>query len=162
MKDLIDILQKVLKEEILVYRELLSIMNEKTDVLIDGNIEKLDKMTTHENNIINKLNEFENLRNKVIFNIQHRRGIKEELDISMLLKLLDDEDGMELSNLRDEFLEVLSQIKEKNILNSSLIKDSLDYVNLNINMMTENEDEITYGNKNKKIKSTRSIFNQKA
>ncbi|MBS4535788.1 flagellar protein FlgN [Clostridium sp. D2Q-14] len=160
MKDLVDILKKVLKEEILVYRDLLNLMNEKTEILIEGNIEKLDKLTNKENNIVNKLGKFDNLRNKVIFNIQHKAGMNEDIDILRLLKILDDEDKKEVFDLREEFLEVLSKIKDKNQLNSSLIKDSLDYVNLNISMFTEEEDEITYGNKNKK--STISIFNQEA
>lgn len=162
MENLIDILNKVLVEEIVVYKELLEVIDKKTDILVKGDIKELDELTTKEHDIINRLGKFENLREKVIFNIQHRMGIKNDLDVTKLLEMLGEEEGKELSSLRDELLDVLSQIKDKNQLNSSLIQDSLEYINLNINLMTQNNTELTYGNNKKKTQTTVSLFNQKA
>ncbi|MBS4538149.1 flagellar protein FlgN [Clostridium sp. D2Q-11] len=162
MENLVEILNKVLSEEIIVYKELLEVIEKKTDILVKGDIKELDKITSEEHNIINKLGKFENLREKVIFNIGHRRGIKETLDVTSLLEIVNEDEREEISRLKDDIVEVLSNIKDRNDLNSSLIKDSLDYISLNLNLLTQNDTELTYGSDKKKSQSPKSLFNKKA
>lgn len=162
MDKLIDVLKKVLTEEIEEYKNLLNLIESKTDILIKGDIKKLDKMTEEEQKIIIKLGKFEDLREKVLYNIKHREGIEKDLDVTLLLDYIDDENKKQLKSTREDFLKILEKIKDRNKLNSTLIEDSLDYINMNLNILTNNEEDLNYGGNKKKSKTANSIFNTKA
>lgn len=161
MKELVEILIKVLHEEIDVYRELLEKLEEKTEVLISGDIKGLDDVTKSEYNIIEKLSKFETLREKVIFNISHKEGLKKDINITEIIELLEGKEKEKLTILRDDLIDLLEKIKNKNTLNGTLIKDSLDYIDLNINLFTNTNNNLTYG-KNKSKPENISLFNEKA
>jgi len=60
-------------------------------------------------------------------------------------------------------LDTLNKVKENNQLNSILINDSLEYINLNINLLTDASANNTYDNKTNKGKATqnKSLFDAK-
>ncbi|MGO1368462.1 MAG: flagellar protein FlgN [Senegalia sp. (in: firmicutes)] len=161
MKELIDILIKVLNEEIDVYSELLKKLQEKTDILISGDLKALDNITKEEYSIIEKLSKFETLREKVIFNIAHKEGLKKDINIKEIIDILQGKEKERLSNSREKLIKLLDEVKNKNELNGTLIKDSLDYIDLNINVFTNRDNNLTYG-KGKAKSENISLFNQKA
>jgi len=160
MKELVEVLIKVLDEEIVVYSKLLKNLDEKTDVLVNGDIKNLDEITSREQSITETLVKLENLREKVIFNIAHKKE-KSELDMSQILEFLEGQEKEILEEKRNKLVNILENIKEKNALNSRLIKDSLDYINLNIDLFTNRDSNLTYG-KDKKNEQTVSFFNKQA
>ncbi|NBI07371.1 flagellar protein FlgN [Senegalia massiliensis] len=160
MKELVDVLIKVLDEEVVVYSKLLKNLDEKTQVLVDGDIKKLDEITKEEQSITETLVKLENLREKVLFNIAHKKE-KSELDVSQILEFIEGQEKEILEEKRNKLVNILEKIKEKNVLNSRLIKDSLDYINLNIDLFTNRDSNLTYG-KGKKNEQTASFFNKQA
>lgn len=160
MKELVDVLIKVLDEEVVVYSKLLKNLDEKTQVLVNGDIKKLDEITKEEQSITETLVKLENLREKVIFNIAHKKE-KSELDVSQILEFIEGQEKEILEEKRNKLVNILENIKEKNALNSRLIKDSLDYINLNIDLFTNRDSNLTYG-KDKKNEQTASFFNKQA
>ena len=60
-------------------------------------------------------------------------------------------------------MDILNQIKERNELNGSLISDSLEYINLNIDILTNSTIDNTYDNKQTDSKTIqRRMFDTKA
>jgi len=55
-------------------------------------------------------------------------------------------------------------LKERNTLNGTLINDSLEYINLNIDLLTNNSFDNNYGEKSKEVggKPARRMFDTKA
>ncbi|MTI46808.1 MAG: flagellar protein FlgN [Firmicutes bacterium] len=164
MKKSVKQLREVLKQEIDVYREMLEISIEKTNIIIEGQIKKLEEITEQEQKLIIKIGKLEDIRENIVFNIQKGLGISEDIDMSKIMPHLDEEDKDFIEEQKEELLKILNQLKDRNTLNGTLINDSLEYINLNIDLLTNNSFENIYGNKSKEInlKPAKRIFDSKA
>lgn len=166
MKILVEELRDVLLEELNAYEEMLELTIKKTDIITKGKINDLDNITHLENSLILRLGQFEDKREKVADNILKQLGIKGNLTLTDLLSYIDDADGIkqDMENITKKLSQVLNSLKEKNDLNSLLIKDTLEYIELNINLLTNVSDQGTYNNKVQKEQTSQkvSLFDTKA
>jgi len=166
MQILFEELRDVLQDELKLYEEMYNLTVKKTDVIINGKISDLDNITHLENSIILKLGQLETRREKVVINIQEQLGVKKDSTISDILNYIDDKDEIkqELDSITKKLLDVLNSIKERNDLNGLLIKDTLEYIELNINLLTSATDKGIYNNKIQKEQSSQniSLFDTKA
>jgi len=126
-------LLSILQEELMVYRKILSLAEEKTDVIIKGNVEELEKITEMEMGFISKIEEIDIKRQEELENLK-LLGFNAE-NISDLLKFTEEEDSELLKKTRDEMVSVIERIRERNRLNSELIMQSLEFINYYINLM---------------------------
>ena len=162
MKNSIEQLKKVLYEQIEVYKHILSLSVKKTDIVVNGHIKKLEEITQEEQKLIIKIGKLEDIRESVIYNINKELGL-EELNMTKLNDYLEEADKVFIKNLKDELMDILNQIKERNELNGSLISDSLEYINLNIDILTNSTIDNTYDNKQTDSKTIqRRMFDTKA
>lgn len=166
MRILFEELRDVLLDELKLYEEMYNLAVKKTDVIINGKISDLDNITHLENSLILKLGQIEARREKVVVNIQEQLGVKKDSTISEILSHIDDADEIkqELDNIAKKLLNVLNSIKEKNDLNGLLIRDNLEYIELNINLLTNATDRGIYNNKTQKELTSQniSLFDTKA
>lgn len=162
MKNSIEQLKKVLYEQIEVYKHILSLSVKKTDIVVNGHIKKLEEITQEEQKLIIKIGKLEDIRESVIYNINKELGL-EEINMTKLNDYLEEADKVFIKNLKDELMDILNQIKERNELNGSLISDSLEYINLNIDILTNSTIDNTYDNKQTDSKAIqRRMFDTKA
>lgn len=164
MKILFDELIEVLEDELKAHKDLLSLTNKKTDIIIAGHVKDLDKITQLENTLIINIGKLEERREKVVENIQKQLGLKEELNMSSILKHSDDETTKEIEKIKNEFLNIIGTLKNKNQLNNVLIQDNLEFINLNLQLITNSLEQELYNNKTEKSKSSQnpSLFDTKA
>lgn len=134
LKELIDILNKELK----IYNELLKLSKDKTDIIIKGKVSELENIVKNEQTLILKLGGMENKREGIIEGIAGKLDISSmELNISELVKKIEPSKAFELKQYQANFTGLLSELKEINDLNSKLVKNSLEFIDFSINMMTE-------------------------
>ncbi|WIV12053.1 flagellar protein FlgN [Proteiniborus sp. MB09-C3] len=166
MKVLTEELKDVLLDELKVYEEMHELTVKKTEIITSGRINDLDNITQVENSLILKLGQLEERREKVINNIHKHLGIKEDSTVTDLLNHIDNSDGIkqEIESITKKFSKVLNSLKEKNDLNSLLIKDTLEYIEVNINLLTNTSDRGIYNNKVQKEQTSQkiSLFDTKA
>ena len=164
MKQHIEQLEKILEQEIEVYKNILDLCINKTDIVINGHIKKLEETTQEEQRLIIKIGKFEDIRENIIYNIKNELSIEEELNMTTLNDYLEEADKVFIENLKDQLMDILNQLKERNVLNGSLINDSLEYINLNIDLLTNSTIENTYDNNQQDSKGTqaRRMFDTKA
>lgn len=166
MKILLEELRDVLAEELKTYEEMLELTIRKTDVITKGKVNELDGITHMENNMIVRLGQYEDRREKVIENIQRQLKIEDGTTISELLNYVDDSDKIkkEIENITEKLTQVLNTLKEKNDLNTMLINDTLEYIQLNLNLLTNATEQGTYNDKVQKEKGSPNIniFDTKA
>lgn len=164
MKVLFDELIEVLSEELKAHKDLLSLTNKKTDIIIAGHVKDLDKITQLENTLIISIGKLEERREKVVENIQKQLKIKEELSMSSILKYSDEETTKEIEKIKNEFLDIIGNLKNKNQLNNVLIQDNLEFINLNLQLLTNSLEQELYNSKTEKSKSSQnpSLFDAKA
>lgn len=136
MASLIEELVYILDKELKVYRDLLSISKEKTQIIVNNKLEELQQLTEKEQIFTSRVSQFEKRREEIINDIAiviNRRS--DELTINKLIELIGNslKEQEQLVNIYDEFKSVLDELKQKNELNKKLIEQSLDFINFTVN-----------------------------
>jgi flagellar biosynthesis/type III secretory pathway chaperone len=138
MAGLIDELVNTILKENDIYKELIPIADEKTRVIIKNDLDALQKITEQEQLTIEKINALEKKREEVIVNIGTvlSRNPK-ELNMKTLIKLLgkQPEEQKRLSRIHDELSETLRRLVVINDRNKELIKQSLEMIEFNMNLI---------------------------
>ncbi|KAB3539677.1 flagellar protein FlgN [Alkaliphilus pronyensis] len=149
MKKSIDQLIESLIHEKNMYDEILRLEKEKFQVIRNGNMQLLEKMTQKEQQYLMKMGTFEKIRRSVLVNVADELEVDEISSISEFLLYIEDDTVVEeIDKLRDELLKVIAEIKEVNQLNEKLMKQHLEYIQFNLEVLTGNIQEgNSYGGK---------------
>lgn len=152
----IEQLKETLVKENQLYSQVLRLAEEKTKVIKSKDLKTLENITKKEQQFIMTMGTFERIRRSILTNIAEELNIEEIETVSELLLFIDEEQGKEIDELRDELLETIQGLKSTNKDNEKLLNQSLEYVNFSLEMMTRvPEDGNRYSNKaaeNREIK----------
>lgn len=130
-------LMSVLTEEKNIYDELLEISKNKKNIIVEGNVNELEKITKTEQSIMIELSKLEDRREDNIQRIADIIGIEpQNLTISKLAEHVDHETGKKLRDMRDTIMKVLKELKDLNALNSKLINSSMEYIEFSLGLLT--------------------------
>ncbi|MDQ2085106.1 flagellar protein FlgN [Herbivorax sp. ANBcel31] len=137
----------VLNEESRIYENILQISKDKTDVIIGGKVSELDEMTKLEQSFVIKIGKLEILRENCIEEISNQLNIKSsELTVSELSEHLNEENSKKLIDYKEKIGNILTELKDINDLNSRLIKNSIDYIDFSLNILSSaTESNNNYG-----------------
>lgn len=138
MASLIEELILILEKEDQTYLELIPVEESKTKIIISNDLAALQKITETEQSKINQINGLEHKRQEVITNI----GIvinrsPDTLDLKTMISLLDrqPEEQKRLSLIYDKLKATINRLMELNYQNQSLIEQSLELIEFNMNFM---------------------------
>ncbi len=144
---LIDKLIEVLNKETSVYEGILKLSRQKTDVIIAGRVSELEGITRAEQSVIVTLGKLEEEREKLVEQVATQLGMKaSDVKLSNLIKLLPKEQAEKLKKCHNTLPRVFNDIQDANGVNSKLIRNSLDYIDFSINVLTSNGSTGNYGN----------------
>lgn len=136
MENNIDKLISILREQLKFNEILLNMSIEKEGYIKEHDIKKLNALVFEEQNIVKKIIFLEKQRGVCVNSIQ-KESKREGKDMS-LIEIIENIGG----DKKDEVLivsknlrTVLDQLKNQNDLNNKLIEISLEYVDLNINIL---------------------------
>lgn len=162
MKKLIEDLLTVLAKERDIYKEALVLAEEKKDVIVDGKIKELEKMTAREQALVASLVKLENMRGKILEDLVRALQVEHVNSLNDLMVYLDEASKVKIEQVKVELGKTVKDLQDKNELNGKLIEQSLDLVNLNIELMGALEADGRYTPKasDTKAKST-SLFDAK-
>lgn len=160
---MVDKFKNILREECRLYKDILEITTKKTETIKTNEIKELDKITRIEQTFIKKIGKLEEEREETVKNIRKEFNIDENADMSQIIERIGEEHKKEIETITSELMDILQKIKEKNDLNGMLIKDSLEFINLNVNLLTNATTQNTYGGKNTtgNMTQNRSMFEVK-
>lgn len=138
MASLFENLISALESENSLYEELLSLSTTKTDVIVKGDVDALNKLVAEEQVIVEKINTFEKTRTEVtadIGNVLNRDPSK--LTLAKLSDLLANqpEEQTKLKEVHKKLSATLKELKIKNDSNKVLLQESLDMVQFEINLL---------------------------
>ncbi|HHV99313.1 MAG TPA: flagellar protein FlgN [Clostridiaceae bacterium] len=160
----VDSLVEVLKQQSDIYDYLLAKSKEKTDIIVNGKVDELDKITKLEKTLLSDIAKLERERETLVNKIAGEIGISpEQATMSELIRRLDKNETGKLEVLRKRVSEVLKELKRINELNSILIKNSLEYAEFSLNILSAARvTDNNYGNSGKVSGSkNRSFFDVK-
>ncbi|TCO76471.1 flagellar protein FlgN [Marinisporobacter balticus] len=153
-----------LNKEYEIYQDYLVLAKKKRDMVVQGNMKALDKLTKKEQNMIANMGKIEKIRITIIGNILFEEKIDWVENITELTNYFDESSKTELINLKENLGILLQEIKHINEFNSKLIQQSLDYIDFNVNLLTSVELKgNTYGSKadDKDLKQRPNLFDAK-
>lgn len=159
-----EILIKILKEQLEEYKVLLDIANKKQKALIKNDIDGLDRINKEEHELIVGITRLEKKRLEIIGEIGKKIGSNvETLTLKELEKTAPAPFQGELNAIAAEFAQVIEDLNKINQENSGLIEQALKIVNFTIDTITNSEREVVYPSKEGKNTSQVSrIFDSRA
>lgn len=157
--DLLDVFRK----ECDIYEELLNIEKDKKQVIIDNDVKALEAITTKEQGFVKAIVNLEGLRAEVIDGFCKLKGISDLKTIDDMKAHLSPDKAALIEAQKQRLSSIINELIEVNNLNTSLLEDSIDYINYSMELLTSaKEDDLTYdkGLADKKT-SGRSLFDAK-
>lgn len=150
-------IQSIMTKLTIMHQSLLKLETSKTALITDGNIDELNKVINDEQTHISAIAQLEEQRQKavnVFFNAKQVTGVQPTMT-ELLARISNEADKQQLAKARDGLLTVVTQLKEKNDLNQSLLYNSLQVVNMSLDLMRPQEANFNYGNE-QGVRSTAS------
>ena len=160
MASLIDELIDVLDKEEKEYQDLILLSQEKTPVLVKGDLEKLQKITEAEQIVIGKINKLEKRRTEVVKDIALVLDRDEEtLKVLDIVTLLEGQkvEQERLLEVYDKLRETLRKMTSVNEMNKGLVNESLDFIKYNLNLLKSAYQEPETGNYTKNALNTKHV-----
>ncbi|MFV0504145.1 MAG: flagellar protein FlgN [Lachnospirales bacterium] len=136
MATVLEYLISTLEEEVNIYKEMAVIGNEKKMVIAKKDMEMLKKMNVVENSLVNKLKKLDTKRDEAFQDIKMLLNIKSDVTLLYLEENLKDrKDREKIKALRSSIIQVSNELKRANEVNTSLLNNSLEFVEFNLNMV---------------------------
>jgi len=161
----IDKFNEILNEQLSLHEKLLSLSQEKKDVLINGSLSNLEKIIKQEHKLIQDVRFLEKDRYAMIQQLAEALKIDvNKITISFLIDIVqEDATKARLTSLKSNLEEVVRELTEVNELNAKLLKQSLEYIQTTMETITDDPDqEMVYTNPAKSgIRKSRSVFDAK-
>ena len=138
MASLIEELIMVLGDEEKIYAEIIPVAEKKTQIIVNNDLQSLNSITEEEQELLGKISKLEKKRQEVIRNIGIVMNKKEsELNFVTIIELLDgqEKEQEELRKLHDKLKRTIDVLSTLNERNQMLIKQSLEMIDFDINLM---------------------------
>lgn len=148
MKDRWDDLLKVLREMLRIYQAILTLSQQKKQILIAAKAHELETVTKQEEILIVQVGKLEDLREKLVAEMLAAYGIKDgEVSFAELKKIAKPEIVEQLERFTEEFGDIMAKMVPLNKLNTELIQQALRMINYNINILSQTVAGPTYAAK---------------
>lgn len=138
MASLMETLIQVLDEESQEYEKLLGLSMKKTPVLVSGDLDELAKITDEEQIVVSKINRLEQKRQETFTDVANviNKDVK-TLMLSDLVEMLASRpvEQQKLAKVHDSLRSVVREVKRVNEQNRELIKNALEMVEFDMNML---------------------------
>ncbi|ACL70464.1 hypothetical protein Hore_17150 [Halothermothrix orenii H 168] len=152
------------KKEYELYCQLQDMAERKQEAIVDNNVEKLTEIMHNEQELIDKISDMEEKRRELLAEIAHKQGFEgDKISFQQLFTLFPEEDKAELKELKEDFLEVLSDLQTTNESNRQLIEDSLKINNFTLQLIRQAAGKnVTYKKPGKKDEGSDHIIDRRA
>ena len=138
MASLIDSLISVLNNENTEYNKLLNLSKDKTSAIVAGNVDELHKIYVQETRIIEGLDSLEKQRLAFVAEICKVLHLSlTEIKVEQIIQLLEKK-PKEHDALEDAYMQLKRTVKQLTALNENnkvLLKESMDMIEFEINLM---------------------------
>lgn len=155
-----------MKKLVNLHKDLFDISQQKTVIVKEGAIEKLQVLLVKERKSIRTIEQAENERQTAVeeWFTQKQLPLSDAAITNMLGKITDERETEELENITILLTELITKLKQQEQLNQALINQSMQFVQLSLDMMNPSIKNMNYGNKkgSKSESDKLSVFDSKA
>lgn len=133
-----------------IYAELLDIAAKKRTLIGDQKIDELEKLVNYEMGLVGALYKLEDIRGKAVKELVELHGFKDFKTISELAIQLPDEERKLLMDKKNKLMVGIKTVSEETKFTSKLLEDKIALIDLSIQMLTEDDVEAGYGERERK------------
>ena len=151
-------LKELLDKELIALKKLEAIAFEKTDIIVNNQVERLEEFVSLEEDLINEIGLLEVGRMQLL----DTWGVAIDTPLSNVIERVV-EDKSQLIHISNSMGQVLEKLNIQNNLNNDLITENLDWIDFNMNLIAGIEQPRSYGKNDKDNPKTggNSIFDRK-
>lgn len=161
MASLMNELLGVLEREEAVYRELVEASTRKKEVIIKADIKALEEITGEEQEIAGRIKNIENKRIEImddIANVLNRDSKDLTVDVMMEVLKNQPKEQEELANIRSRLKDTLTEMKEINEQNQTLISQAMEMVEFDMALLKSMKQAPETANYNKQAYNTGELL----
>lgn len=148
-----------------MHKSLNEVAKRKTEIIVKGDIQGLQTILNDENKHIKAIQQLNNLMLQAGESFLTQLGSPEPLSLSVVIQHAENEKEI-LAQKKEQLEDQISLLRKQNTLNQELLEQSLQFVNLSLDMLMPDMDSFNYGRSDESDqemnKKTRSIFDSKA
>jgi flagellar biosynthesis/type III secretory pathway chaperone len=149
-----------------LHQQLIKLSEEKTTIVKEGAVDKLQAILIKERKYVQQLGQVEEKRKTLVdtWFSERKLSLEEATVTNMLQHLTDDKEKQEVEESAVRLTEAIVKLKQQEQLNMALIQQSMQFVQLSVDLLSPSLKNINYGNKSEKDQSgeNRSVFDSKA
>lgn len=148
-----------------IHEALIGLSKEKTEVVKEGSVEKLQSLLIKEREQIRMLEKAEKNRQESVEAWFWEKELPlTDTTLTHMLEIVSDEDEKQvLTAVTTTLSELITTLKQQEQLNKSLLNQSIKFVQLSLDMMNPSLKNMNYGNnKQESASMKRSIFDSQA
>ncbi|PLT31066.1 flagellar protein FlgN [Peribacillus deserti] len=149
-----------------LHRSLHDLAEKKTNIIKAGSMEALNKIMIDEQKHVKAIGMIEREREQAVSEFLQKKGSMPSANVSACIELAEHSEKETLTVLKQSLLESVLSLKEINYLNQQLIYQSLQFINLSLDMVRPKQQVFNYEKpvqqKGQYQTGNRSYFNSKA
>ena len=157
---------QTLEKLLLLYKSLYSIAVKKTEVIKKGTLQPLNTVISEEKQHLQAIQKLErNLMQEAKIFLDKKGIVTGEITISKCIEQTSNNEKTTLENQQKALEAEVNKLKKQNELNQQLLEQSLQFVNLSLDMLSPEIDAFNYDHPDQEqeiARNNRSIFDSKA
>lgn len=138
MASLMETLIETLNKEVVEFKQLLELSLQKTPIIVEGNLQELTRITDEEQYVVSRVNKLDKERAENMADIANvlNKDVQ-TLTLKQLIGMLDNRpaEQRELAEVHDKLQDLTKQLQRANLQNSELIKNALEMVQFDMNLI---------------------------
>ncbi|KGX86793.1 flagellar protein FlgN [Pontibacillus marinus] len=150
-----------------LHQSLLTLSQEKTEALKKGNTEELQAIIVKERKHVQAIGQLETKREQLVSDWFASQGVNgdERTITAMLENINNEQEGQALQEQFERLVMILADLKQQEKLNQELTQQSLQFIDMSLDMIQPSMKNLNYGRPNAKQSDSgnrRSVFDSKA
>lgn len=130
-----------------MHKSLLELAFKKTELIKTNNMEALNQMLKDEQAHVAAIDKLEQQRQKTVTEYLGAKGFApaDIMTVADVIKVADnDADKQKLEKIRNQLLLIIADLRKQNDLNQKLVFQSLQFVNMTLDMLRPQPEQINY------------------
>jgi len=136
VSEFVDQLVMALEKEEEIYQDIFDLSLKKKQSIIDGDVKSLEKIVNKEKALAMSLIKLDNIRVRIVNEILKENNVDSVENITELSEFIDSKAKEKILKLKSKLNHVIKKVKNENDLNKDLVAQQLDYIQFNIDLMT--------------------------
>lgn len=150
-----------------MHKSLLKLAYKKTELIKKGDMGQLDDITKQEQSHVAAIETLEHQRQQIVTDYFRAKGIApvDNPTVGQVIDSADEEDERQrLIQVRNRLLLIIDDLQKQNELNQTLVFQSLQFINMTLDLLRPRPEQINYSNKNNSSSNAqnKSLFDSQA